>query len=314
MPDNKALKKLICDYAKQFEADMIGFGPVERFAGTNVLDIYPDTKTVICIGLRVLRGVYRGIEEGTTYYQYSTNGVEIMEETLIPRVLLRLSALLEDAGYTAYPQRRHQCCMTQPDGHNYEMHYEEIYHGLTQELTMDFENAAVQCGLGESGLDGTVLTDRFGPMQRWCCILTNAELEPTPLVTPHLCDGCKQCIDACPGHALRADGSRDVWQCGAYYRGANRSKNPFMPPDAFENFPNRRQIMDGTAELGAEDAKKVMEHCIYYPPIKQGYASSICGKASDVACYVHLEEAGKLHCSQREKFRRRPEWKLSVEE
>ena len=49
MPDNKALKKLICDYAKQFEADMIGFGPVERFAGTNVLDIYPDTKTVICI-------------------------------------------------------------------------------------------------------------------------------------------------------------------------------------------------------------------------------------------------------------------------
>ena len=56
MSDNKTLKKQLCDYAKQFEADMIGFGPVERFAGTNVLELYPGTKTVICIGLRVLRG------------------------------------------------------------------------------------------------------------------------------------------------------------------------------------------------------------------------------------------------------------------
>ena len=308
------LTKQIADYAKQFEADMIGFGPVERFRGTNVTEIFPDTKTVICLGFRVLRGVFRGIEEGSTYYQYSTNGVEVMEEIILPRALLKISGLLEDAGFAAYPQRRQQCCMPEPDGHNFEMHYEEIYHGLTTELSMDFANAAVQCGLGERGQSGAVLTRQFGPMQRFCCILTDAVLEPTPLLEPELCDGCGQCAAACPGHAIGPDGTRDPWQCGAYYRGASRVKNPFMPPDAFADVPDRLEIMSGQAKLTAEKAKQVMEQCIFYPPIKQGYASSICGKACDMACYVHLEEQGKLTCFQTMRFGRRPEWKLSVED
>lgn len=314
MPENRELKEKIVAYAKRFEADIIGFGPIERFMDTNVPDIYPGTKTVICLGFRVLRGVYRGIEEGSTYYQYSTNGVEVMEEIIIPRALLKVSGLLEDYGFTAYPQRRHQCCMAEEDGHNYEMHYEEIYHGLVTEIAMDFENAAVKCGLGEMGLHHTVLTRQYGPMQRFCCILTDAELEGTPLVVPFLCDDCKACIKACPGHAISKDGKRNMWQCGAYYRGASREKNPFMPADAFEEFEERLKIMSGEAVLDKERAKEVMEQCIFYPPIKQGYASSICGKACDVACYVHLEEQGKLECSQKNKFRRRPEWRLSVKE
>lgn len=314
MSENRELKEKIIAYAREFEADIIGFGPVERFLDTNVLEIYPDTKTVICMGFRVLRGVYRGIEEGTTYYQYSTNGVEVMEETIIPRALLKVSGMLEDHGFMAYPQRRHQCCMTEADGHNYEMHYEEIYHGLTTEISMDFENAAVQCGLGEMGLHHTVLTKKFGPMQRFCCILTDAEFEATPLIEPSLCDGCRACIEACPGKAIAEDGKRDVWQCGAYYRGASREKNPFMPADAFAEFEDRLEIMSGKAALDKERAKEVMEQCIFYPPIKQGYASSICGKACDMACYIHLEEQGKLECSQKDKFRRRPEWRLLIEE
>jgi hypothetical protein len=85
-----------------------------------------------------------------------------------------------------------------------------------------------------------------------------------------------------------------------------------MPEDAFLEFPDRQEIMRGKAVLGKEHAKEIMEQCIFYPPIKQGYASSICGKACDVACYIHLEEQGKLECSQKNRFRRRPEWHLSV--
>ena len=35
--------------------------------------ILPGTKTVIGLAFRVLRGIYRGIEEGSTYYQYTTS-------------------------------------------------------------------------------------------------------------------------------------------------------------------------------------------------------------------------------------------------
>ncbi|MDO4548692.1 MAG: 4Fe-4S binding protein, partial [Clostridia bacterium] len=222
------LKGRIAARARQFGADLVCFGDESRFKQTRVMDIFPMTKTVVCLGFRVLRGVYRGIEEGSTYYQYCTNGVEVMEEAVMPLAALRVCALLEDEGYLALPQRRHQCVMEAEDGHNFEMHYEEIYHARHTELTMDFEEAAVLCGMGERSIHGGVLTDEFGPMVRWVFVLTDAQIEPTPLVMPHLCDNCRECVKACPGHAIDEDGAHNEWQCGAYYRGASRAKNPFM--------------------------------------------------------------------------------------
>ena len=42
---------------------------------------------------------------------------------------------------------------------------------------MDFPAAAVNCGLGEKGLSGSLLTDDFGPFQRYAFVLTDAEIE-----------------------------------------------------------------------------------------------------------------------------------------
>ena len=179
---------------------------------------------------------------------------------------------------------------------------------------MDFEEAAVLCGLGEKGLSGSILTRAFGPFQRWCFVLTDASLEPTPLAADRLCDDCRACVAACPGHAVEESGGRDVWQCGAYYRGACRAKNPFMPPNAFADLPDREKVMSGEARLTREESIQVMNDCYYYPPIKQGYAPSICGRACDRACYVHLEEQGKIERTFRTAFRRRPEWSLSLKD
>lgn len=311
MPE-MSLKDKIIARAKEFEADLIGFGDIARFADTRVPEIFPQAKSVICMAFRVLRGVYRGIEEGSTYYQYSTNGVEVMEEVVMPRALLRVCALLEDEGYTALPQRRYPCVMEHEAGHDFEVHYEEIYHGRKTEIGMDFERAAVLCGLGEKSLYGTLLTSEFGPMQRYCFILTDAVIEPTPIKEKRLCDNCMACVKACPGHALSESGERDQWQCGAYYRGAKMAKNPFMPMDAFADLPDREAVISGEARLTPNESIAVMERCIFYPPIKQGYASSICGRACDVACYVHLENEHKLDRAFASAFRTRPEWTLGT--
>ncbi len=308
------LREKIIATAKAYGADYVGFGSVERFADQPVTKIFDRTKTVICLGFRVLRGSLRGVEEGTTYYQYSTTGVETIEETVMPMALLKVSGVIEDEGFLAVPQKQNQLIMSGVGDTNPEMAYEEIFRGLDKETQMNYNASAVLCGIGEMGLTGSVLTEENGPFQRFGFILTDAELEETPMVQPHLCDGCRECVKGCPGHALTADGKRDNWQCAAYYLGANRSKNPFMPADAYEDLPNRLDIMKGEAQLSEEEAREVLDRTFYYPPIKHGYVSSICGKACDRACYIHLEEQGKLKNKFTTKFRKRAEWKLSVED
>lgn len=311
MKTREELTKAVIERAKAFDADLVAIGGAERFRDTCAAQICPGLKSVICIAFRVLRGSRRGIEEGTTFYQYSTTGIETIEEVLMPQTLLRVSALLEDAGYLAIPQKRHQTIHPESDGTHPEMIHGDIYRGNTIETMLDFEQAAVLCGLGELGKNGTVLTKDFGPFQRYAFILTTAELEETPLASNRLCDGCDKCIHACPGHALDADGKRNDWQCAVYYNGANRSKNPFMPENAYSNFPDREAIMDGTARFtGPEDAGKVLDASLFYPNIKHSYISSICGRACDTVCYIHLEQQGKLTRSFKQNFRIRQEWKL----
>lgn len=299
--------------AKRFDADIVGFAPASRFDERDpVFRIMPNVKTVIGLGFRVLRGIYRGVEEGTTYYQYTTMGVENLEETVMPLALINVSNLIEEEGFEALPQRKNPLILNETGITNPEVDYTDVRTGVVAEHQLDFVNCAVQCGLGEKSMIGSVLNDGFGPFLRFCFILTDAELEPTELAQPHLCDGCGECIKACPGHAIGDDGTLDTWRCAVYYNGANGSKNPFMPPNAFDGLDNRMDIINGTAEFDMDGAKEILNNIYFYPPAKHFYRTSICGRACDRACYIYLEEKGLLTRQYHKKFREKPDWKLST--
>ena len=102
------MREKIIALAKENGADLVGFAPAARFQENDpIFKILPQTRTVIGLAFRVLRGIYRGVEEGTTYYQYTTMGVENMEETIMPMAQLRVANLIEAQGFLALPQRRH---------------------------------------------------------------------------------------------------------------------------------------------------------------------------------------------------------------
>ena len=309
------MREKIIAMAKANGADLVGFAPAGRFDPSDaIFKIFPETKTVIGLGFRVLRGIYRGTEEGTTFYQYTTMAVENMEETIMPMAQLRTAQVIEAEGFFALPQRRHQQIMAGSDGMNPEVAYDAIYRDRDAEVQMDFENAAVQCGLGELGFHGALLTDEFGPFVRYCFILTDAELESTEVKKPHLCDHCGACAAACPGKAIDADGKRDDWQCAVYYNGANGTKNPFMPPEAFEGIADRLQIIAGEARVTPERAREILDKIYFYPPAQHAYQCSICGRACDVACYVHLEEKGLLTRKYKSPFRKREPWAFDIKD
>lgn len=149
---------------------------------------------------------------------------------------------------------------------------------------------------------------------RTVVILTDAEIAPTEEIKPHLCDKCGKCMKACPGGAIDENGNVEPWQCAVYYNGANGTKNPFMPPDAFDGIDNRLEIIAGEAKVTPETARKILDKIYFYPPAQHAYQCSICGRACDMECYVHLEEKGVLKKKFKTPFRKREVWRFSKDD
>jgi epoxyqueuosine reductase QueG len=68
--------------------------------------------------------------------------------------------------------------------------------------------------LGEIGLNGLFLTPEFGSRQRFHMILTDAEIEPTPLFEGHICDACGKCAQSCPLGAINVEKTTEINICG----------------------------------------------------------------------------------------------------
>ncbi len=169
------------------------------------------------------------------------------------------------------------------------------------------------CGIGSVSVKGNVITPEFGPFVRFVFLVTDLPLDPDPAFGESLCDKCGACEKACPGHAVSMEQGTDTWQCSVYYRGAHES-NPFMTDEVLKNHPDREAILKGEARFDAESARAIYPELNFMPSRTTGYVPCLCGKACDRACYIHLENQGKLKNSFKTKFRKRDDWKLSVEE
>lgn len=297
--------ELIKKKAKELGASVCGIGNIELLRNEpmqrNPFYILPNAKAIIGFGIKVPKGLYRAMEDKRQYYNYTNLGVKYIDESFAEIFLLKMGALIENEGYDACLQRSIPGFRIQGDKttnpevkQTYELQFASAVapDKPVPDVIIDFNKAAVVCGLGAAGLHGKVIVPKYGPYMRFVYIITDMPLDFDEPFANNLCDGCKKCLNACPGKAI-SDAGVDSWQCSVYYRGAHKS-NPFMTEDFLKDHPEREAIINGEKQFDSESAKAIYDELKFLPATHFGYMPCLCGKSCETVCYNHLKEVGKL--------------------
>ncbi|HPY89358.1 MAG: hypothetical protein GX937_10230 [Lentisphaerae bacterium] len=302
--------KMIKDCAIAAGADLCGIASVERFQDApkemHPLTLFPEAKSVIVFANRILKGCYKGIQEGTDWSTYWIYGYGTGLYTSLGRAGEAINSLLEEHGYEGvHSPGSHTLLDEAPPAR------EPLAKGkLPPCVTLHMRVAAALAGLGEPGWSKVFLTPEFGPRQRFEIILTDAELEQDPLFDGQLCDHCQACVRACPGHALggeresvTCEGREFAWgrvnygKCKVTHWGLNPKASPFVSKD----LPGMNMDVDKVSydwyaayRLGFALAPRIK----YLDLISTGSAEhgqggrpgSVCGAVGCIqACNAHLE-------------------------
>ena len=79
-----------------------------------------------------------------------------------------------------------------------------------------FKDAAREAGLGSIGRHGLLITRPFGPRVRLACLLTDAEVEPSPREARDYCLNCDACIRACPADVLKPPKAGEIYSMNKF--------------------------------------------------------------------------------------------------
>ncbi|MBR2930309.1 MAG: hypothetical protein IKC32_03665 [Clostridia bacterium] len=296
---------MIKERALALGAGACGIGDIRHFVGDDIqhnpLSILPNATAVIGFGIPVPRGLYFAMRDKRQYFNYTSLGVKYTDESFAEIFLLKMGAMIEDAGYDACLQRSVPGFRVKGDkstnpetARTYELEFaSSVGDGkAVPDVIIDYNKAAVVCGLGEIGMHGRVINPKYGSFMRYVFIITDMPLECDEPFSGSLCDRCARCIDACPGRAIGEEGV-DSWQCSVYYRGAHRS-NPFMTDECLKDHPDREAILNGEMRFDKASAEAIYPYLDFLPKTHFGYLACLCAKACEIACYEHLKEVGKL--------------------
>lgn len=82
-----------------------------------------------------------------------------------------------------------------------------------------FTSAMYLAGMGQMGLNCSILTPEYGPRIWVTSIITDKELPAGEPITPARYEGCKDCLECvkrCPSKSLDGKGWKNVYRCASY--------------------------------------------------------------------------------------------------
>jgi ferredoxin len=336
----KLTSEMIKARAKELGIDCIAIGNIERFKNApklmSPITYFPNAKSVIAVAMRIPRGTYRGIEEGTHWHNYTFYSYSRLNALFRPRKSYDLCRFIEDHGWEAVPHYP-----ANSDSEN--IVREPVAEGkVPPNVTCSVRIIAAGCGLGEIGWSKVFLTKKFGPRVRLGLIFTDCELEPDPILdTGDICIHCGACQRECPGNAvpsikdensyINVDfGEKQVWygdvhmgRCALTHQGFNNECSPFLKKD----LPHMAFDVRNT-EMSEEEAYMLVESISQFPwDEKPGDYKSVvdyykyirnhvgyyamCGARGCIrACMNTLEKTNRIENKFHNEFYKKPSWLL----
>ncbi|MCK5801771.1 MAG: epoxyqueuosine reductase [Lentisphaeria bacterium] len=320
--------EMVKAHALESGADIVGIASMDRFselpAQYNPQSIFPEAKSMVVLGFRLFRGIFRGIQEGTFFTAYNLMGYAGTKWVFQPIALWKFVKLVENAGFECVPIPDNFPWSNIDEANADEMGqgfidvnapaYKNDAHGTwsrpaapdrpAPDVFFQLRLAAYCAGLGEVGYSGMFLTPEFGPRQMFAAVITDAELEPDPLFEGELCDNCMDCVRECPGQAIsdrettriKIAGRELEWakldfdKCAvAFHGGGENADNPFNVSEKDEEGFNQQPYPKSKSyKLG---------------PILWSGRGLGGMRGCQMACMAHLEEQGKLKNTFKRPFR-----------
>jgi ferredoxin len=309
--------------ALAFGADAVSIGNIERWEGAPLQmdprQIMPEARSIIAMTFRVMRGSLRGIEEGTFFSNYSSMGYGGLNWLYMPMVAINMARFIEDYGYEAVPYGHLSPWRAVTGmGHLKEGYSRPVAPGrAAPDVMVHLRIAGFLSGLGEIGFSKMFLTPQFGPRNRIGIIITEAELEPDPIIPPGtLCNRCLECVRHCPAGAFSPDKTVkvqlaghdvewmdvDVEKCDIAFRGASVD----------DSVPDEESY---TEALGHKTRPGSWSPFVKKPANVYEYGQAICGaRGCTRACMISLESRGVLQNRFHKPFRRRKPWTVDWNE
>lgn len=173
------------DLMKSLGADLCGIAGIDRFSaaptGYHPLDVFPACRSVISFAVRFPSAALHC----TSHIPYTR-----IRNSLTPK----LDAIALD--FCIEMEKHGVACVPVPTN---ESQFDKATDRWRSVISQ--KHAAQAAGLGTIGRHSMLITPEFGSMIWLGAVLCAEELEADPILE-RICDGCLQCVRACPVNAL----------------------------------------------------------------------------------------------------------------
>lgn len=192
---------------KELDIELIGVASVQTSTSRELRDragaLLPKAKSAVIFGKEIYREVVSLLKPSKQAGEAESGELlRVHSDYLngrLNRAVHELSILFRQEGYPSLPLPA-----VAPSDQRF----------LTALLS--YKHVAELAGLGTLGRHSLLVTPEFGPRVRLACLLTEASLDPSPMIESDHCSNCDACIQACPAGAIQVPKEGEAYSINKY--------------------------------------------------------------------------------------------------